>query len=80
ECALPTETWREHVARRQRCYEVRQKLAGGQVNDINDLVTYNLDIVQFAQDAIDDCEGPELLRAFYRAVEKSFRAWSSVGG
>ncbi|PZS06157.1 MAG: SAM-dependent methyltransferase, partial [Chloroflexi bacterium] len=32
ECALPTETWREHVARRQRCYEVRQKLAGGQVN------------------------------------------------
>jgi hypothetical protein len=43
--ALPTETWREHVARRKRCLEIREKLAAGEVNEINDLVTLNLDIL-----------------------------------
>ena len=66
--ALPTETWREHVARRNRCLEVRRKMAAGEVQSINDLVTFNLDIRQFAQDAIENCEGPELLRAFYHAI------------
>jgi hypothetical protein len=66
--ALPTETWREHVARRQRCLEVRAKLRAGAVTDINDLITLNLDIRQFAQDAIEYCEGVDLLRAFYGAI------------
>lgn len=70
EFALPTETWREHVARRKRCHEVRAKLAAGEVHDINDLITLNLDICQFAQDVIENCEGPELLRAFWKAIEK----------
>ncbi|MGQ9822765.1 MAG: Eco57I restriction-modification methylase domain-containing protein, partial [Thermogutta sp.] len=65
---LPTETWREHVARRQRCLELRRKLAGGEVHQINDLITLNLDIRQFDQDAVETCEGPELLRAFYHAI------------
>ena len=69
EFALPTEIWREHVARRQRCLEVRAKLAAGEIHDINDLITYNLDLRQFAQDVIENCEGPELLRAFYQAIE-----------
>jgi hypothetical protein len=68
--ALPTETWREHVARRQRCLEIRGKLQSGQVADINDLVTLNLDVRQFAQDVIANCESPELLRALYGAIEK----------
>ena len=42
--ALPTETWREHVTRRQRYEEVHAKLAAGEVTSINDLITYNLDI------------------------------------
>ncbi|MGC2423185.1 MAG: DNA methyltransferase [Nitrospirota bacterium] len=70
EYALPTEIWREVVARRQRYVEVRDKLAAGEVKSINDLITYNLDIRQFAQDVIENSEGPELLRAFYRAIEK----------
>ncbi|MEW6233874.1 MAG: DNA methyltransferase [Candidatus Omnitrophota bacterium] len=65
---LPTETWREYVCRRQRCLELRDKLAQGEAQDINALVTYNLNIRQFAQDAIENCEGPELLRAFWRAI------------
>jgi len=66
--ALPTEIWREHVARRQRCLELREKLAAGEVNDINDLITLNLNIRLFAQDVIEECEGPELLRAFWHAL------------
>ncbi len=70
EFALPTETWREHMARRRRCREVRAKLAVGEIHSIDDLVTYNLNLRQFAQDVIENCEGPELLRAFYHAIEK----------
>ena len=66
--ALPTEIWRETVARQQRCKTVQSKLANGEVNDINDLITYNLNIRQFAQDVIENCEGPELLRAFWKAI------------
>jgi Eco57I restriction-modification methylase len=69
EYALPTEIWREVVARRQRYEEVRCKLGAGEIGSINDLITYNLDIRQFAQDVIETCEGPELLRAFYKAIK-----------
>ena len=70
ELALPTEIWREVVARRQRYEEIRAKLAGGEVREINGLITLNLDIRQFAQDVIENCEGPDLLRAFWHAIEK----------
>lgn len=70
EYALPTEIWREVVARRQRYKEVRSKMEKGDIQSINDLITYNLDIRQFAQDVIYNSEGPELLRAFYHAIEK----------
>jgi hypothetical protein len=70
EFALPTEIWREVVARRNRYDRVRAKLATGEVRDINDLITYNLDIRQFAQDVIENCEGPEMLRAFWHTIEK----------
>jgi hypothetical protein len=69
ECALPTEIWREVVARRTRYEEIRAKLAGGEVHSINDLITYNLDVRLFAQDVIGGCEGPELLAAFWKALE-----------
>jgi len=67
--ALPTEIWREVMARRTRYNEVRTKLAAGEITSINDLITYNLDIRQFAQDAITYCEGTDLLRAFYDSIE-----------
>jgi len=70
EVGLPTEIWRGVVARRQRYHETRDKLAGGEVHDINDLITLNLDIEQFAQDVIENCEGPELLRAFWHAITR----------
>ena len=69
EYALPTEIWREVIARRKRYEDVRSKLASGDIQSINDLITYNLDIRQFAQDVIENCEGPELLRAFWHAIQ-----------
>ncbi len=66
--ALPTEIWREVVARRQRYEEVRQKLAAGEVREVNDFITLNLDLRQFAQDVIQNCEGPDLLMAFWNAI------------
>ena len=67
---LVTETWREYMYRRRRCLEVREKLQKGEVHQINDLITLNLDIWQFARDVIVNAEGPELLRAFWHAIEK----------
>ena len=66
--ALPTETWREVVARRQRYEEVRDKLTAGELQNVNDLITLNLDIERFARDVIAQSEGPELLRAFWHAL------------
>ncbi len=68
--ALATETWREYVERRNRCLELRNKLQSGGIQDIKDLVTHNVDICQFAEDVIENCEGPELLRVLYNAIAK----------
>ena len=68
EYALPTEIWREVASRRQRYEEVRGKLANGEIREINDFITYNLDIRQFAQDAIESLPTPEALRAFLRVT------------
>lgn len=68
--ALPTEIWREVVARRQRYDEVRSKLESGEVRNINDLITLNLDIRQFAQDVIAHTDSSDFVRAFYDAIER----------
>lgn len=65
---MPTEIWREVVARRQRHEEIRQKLAAGEVREVNDFITLNLDLRQFAQDVIQNCETPDLLMAFWQAI------------
>ena len=68
EYALPTETWREVVARRHQYESIHVKLSNGEIDDIDAFITYNLDIRQFAHDVIENCEGPELLRAFWKAI------------
>ena len=70
EFALPTEIWRETIDRLQRYRDIKSKLAAGEVRQVNDLVTLNLNIRRFAEDVILDCEGPELLRAIWKAIEK----------
>lgn len=70
EYALPTEIWREVVARRTRYSEVRGKLERGEVRSVPELITLNLDITTFAQDVIRYAEGPELIRAIWKAITK----------
>jgi hypothetical protein len=69
ELGLPMEIWRETVARRQCCEQLRQKLREGEVRCANDLVTLNLKIRQFAQDVVENA-GPELLLALFKAIGK----------
>ena len=68
--ALPTETWREVIARRQHYQQIHIKLESDTPLCIDDLVIYNLDICQFAQDVIERCEDHKLLQAFYESILK----------
>jgi hypothetical protein len=70
EIALPTEIYREVIVRRKRYYEVRKKIEQGVITEINDFITYNLDIRQFAQDVLKETDDPKLVMEFYRAVRK----------
>ncbi|MBE3560642.1 MAG: SAM-dependent methyltransferase [Ktedonobacteraceae bacterium] len=70
EYALPAETWREVIARRQRYEETRTAITSGSITTINDLITYNLDMLKFAQDVITTCERSDLLLAFYESIER----------
>ncbi|GER86696.1 hypothetical protein KDW_08580 [Dictyobacter vulcani] len=66
--ALPGESWREVIIRRQEYEVVRKKIENGAICCVDDFITNNLDLRQFAQDIIENCENPELLRAFYEAL------------
>jgi len=68
EYALPTEIWRETVARRQRCQELRRKIAAGEISDINDFITFNLDIRAFAEDLLSHTTDHLFIRHFYDAL------------
>lgn len=63
--SLPTEIWRETVARHQQTSELRRKIAAGELREIGDLITCNLNIRQFAQDLIEGCTDLALLRSFW---------------
>lgn len=68
EFALPTEIWREVIERRNRYHEIKAKIEKGEITGINDFITYNLDIRQFAQDTVENTDNPEVLKAFYKAL------------
>jgi hypothetical protein len=66
--ALPTEIWREVVERRNRYTTIKTTIDNGSVQHINDFITYNLNIRQFAQDVIENTNDPELIKHFYKAL------------
>lgn len=70
EFALPTEIWREVVERRNRYFDIKYKIENGEIKEINDFITYNLNIRQFAQDAVQQYEGSDFINAFYKAITK----------
>lgn len=66
--ALPTEIYRELIDRRKRYWQIRKKIDNGEITHINDFITYNLNIRQFAQDVIDSHSDPDFIRHFYEAL------------
>ena len=66
--SLPTEIWRETIARHQRTREVRARIAAGELREVGDLITWNLNIRQFAQDLIEHCTDVSLLKSFWFAL------------
>lgn len=70
EFALPTEIWRETVERMQRCDSILSKISSGEIHDINDFITYNLDIRSFAYDLLADTDDHNYVRHFYHALQR----------
>ena len=66
--ALPTEIWRETMARRTRYFELKTKITNGEIHEIDDLITYNLDIERFASDVLRYYEGSDFIAPFYEAI------------
>lgn len=68
--ALPTEIWRETVARRQRYQELRGKIAAGEITDVSDFITFNLDIRSFVEDLLSKTTDHLFVRHFYDALSR----------
>ena len=68
--ALPTEIWRETVERLQRYASIKSKIENGEITEINDFITYNLDIRQFVQDLLAQTEDHLFVKHFYAQLRK----------
>jgi hypothetical protein len=68
--ALPQETWREIIARRQRYAELRASIHAGALASMDELITCNLDLPRFAAAVIRDCEDATLLSTFYLSLSE----------
>jgi tRNA1(Val) A37 N6-methylase TrmN6 len=70
ETYLPGETAHEYEERRASYMQLRARLQAGQVQSIDDLITWNLDINQFAQDVLHTITDTALLYAFYTGLQE----------
>ena len=68
--ALPTEIWRETIERLQRYANIKAKIANGEITEINDFITYNLDIRQFVQDLLAKTDDHLFVKHFYAQLRK----------
>lgn len=67
--ALPTEIWRETIERLQRCESILGKIRRGEISNINDFITYNLDIREFVKDLLDKTDDHTFVLHFYKALQ-----------
>lgn len=67
---LPTEIWRETIERLQRCEGLIRKISKGEIHEINDFITYNLDIRQFTYDLLLHTPDHLLVEHFYHAMQQ----------
>ena len=68
--ALPTEIWRETEERLERYNNIRQKIEKGEITEVNDFITYNLNIRQFVYDYLQDTDDHLFVKHFYAALQR----------
>lgn len=68
--ALPTEIWRETIERLQRYNTIKAKIENGEITNINDFITFNLDIRQFVYDLLNHTDDHLLVKHFYAELQK----------
>ena len=68
--ALPTEIWRETIERLQRYKSIKEKITNGEITEINDFITYNLDIRPFVQDLLAQTDDHLFVKHFYAQLQK----------
>ncbi len=67
--ALPTEIWRETIERRLRYADLLHKIRNGEIVQINDFITYNLDIRSFVEDVLTTIPDHLFIKHFYAALQ-----------
>lgn len=67
--ALPTEIWRETIDRLKRYRNIKAKIGNGEITEINDFITYNLDIRQFVADYLAHTQNHLFIEYFYDALQ-----------
>ncbi|HOV35539.1 MAG TPA: SAM-dependent methyltransferase [Dysgonamonadaceae bacterium] len=67
--ALPTEIWRETIERRLRYADLLRKIRNGEIVQINDFITYNLDIRTFVEDVLNTIPDHLFIKHFYAALQ-----------
>jgi hypothetical protein len=67
--ALPTEIWRETIERRLRYADLLRKIRNGEIVQINDFITYNLDIRSFVEDVLATIPDHLFIKHFYAALQ-----------
>ncbi|MCI2086750.1 MAG: Eco57I restriction-modification methylase domain-containing protein [Prevotella sp.] len=70
EFALPTEIWRETIDRLKRCGEIKNKIETGAIHEVNDFITYNLNLRSFTYDLLANTKDHLLVEHFYHALQK----------
>lgn len=67
---LPTESWRETIARRDRTSTALLRLQSGEVRTVNELITLNLNVRQLAHDAIANAESAEWVWTCFESLRE----------
>lgn len=68
--SLATETWREFICRRTRYYSLLSKIESGQIKDIDSMIENNLNITQFVQDVVENCDDIHAFGVFFALVSR----------
>jgi hypothetical protein len=62
--------WRETIDRLKRCDEIKSKIETGAIHEVNDFITYNLNLRSFTYDLLANTKDHLLIEHFYHALQE----------